>query len=93
MRPRGDAFTVMPEERAREWAVRDHAACPVPSCLSPAGHACRYGPKVHGVISHTARYLLAADAGLVPALPGRRPAPPLAMASAWRERMLARLTA
>lgn len=81
---------LQPVEQDREVIVRNHAACPQLSCEAPVKRCCMNGPATL-MTSHTGRYYLAADAGLVPQLPGPRVGPP-ATADDWRERALARLT-
>ena len=61
-------------EREKDW----ESSCrtqPCPNCHAPGGKACTFvagngSGNYYGVISHTGRYLVAVDAGLVPELAG-----------------------
>jgi hypothetical protein len=63
---------VLEEERARERLVR---TVPCPLCRRQPGQPCRYTEDRVPWSSHTARYLLAVGAGLVPPLPGQQQPP------------------
>ena len=73
---KNQASTAIRTEQERDDVVRNHAVCPV--CHMPAGQKCHYGVKRDGRAlawshtSHESRYNVAADAGLVPKLPGTR---------------------
>lgn len=63
--------TLLTEEERREKLVRTFAC---PRCHARKGHMCTWGlnklgGKIAIAMSHTGRYRLAAQAGLVPELP------------------------